>query len=143
MCREEVVHEEEVDSDLECPICDFKSSWKNGLRVHMSRKHKTIIQIDGCADDEETDAKYANTEHYWMKSWLGISYHVYLDAKMIIDTCDDLSHEEKEKEKARLLEVRRRHLEATFLTFRLVVAANFASRTSPVFQHKYCIKLYH
>ena len=111
------VHEEEVDSDLECPICDFKSSWKNGLRVHMSRKHKTIIQIDGSADDEETDAKYANTEHYWRKSWLGISYHVYLDANMIIDTCDDLSNEEKEKVKARLLEVRKKAFGSNFSNF--------------------------
>ena len=77
----------------------------------MSRKHKTITQIDGCADDEESDAKYANTEHYWM------SYHVYLDAKMIIDTCDDLSHEEKENEKARPLEVRKKAFGSNFFNF--------------------------
>ena len=108
---------DEGDSDLECPICDFKSIWKNGLQVHMNRKHTTIVQIDGCADDDETDMKYANTEHYWMKGWLGISYHVYLDALSIIDTCDDMSNEEKETERAKLLEARKRAFGNNFLNF--------------------------
>ena len=49
----------------------------NGLKGHMSRKHSTLVQFDGSADNEKTNKKYSNTEHYWMNGWLGISYHVF------------------------------------------------------------------
>ena len=33
--------------NYECPICDFTSTWNNGLKVHMSRVHTKLEQIDG------------------------------------------------------------------------------------------------
>ena len=36
-----------VENDFECEICDFRSNRRTGLKVHMSRKHATIEQLDG------------------------------------------------------------------------------------------------
>ena len=33
--------------DFPCLICDFSSNWKNGVEIHMARKHSTIDQTDG------------------------------------------------------------------------------------------------
>ena len=82
----------------------------------MSRRHNTIVQLDGSADNEETDEKYSNTEHYWMKGWLGICYHVFLDANRIIES-SDLSNEEKDKEKTRLLEARKNALGSNYYRY--------------------------
>ena len=30
---------ENAVTDFKCEICDFSSNWKNGLEIHMSRKH--------------------------------------------------------------------------------------------------------
>ena len=34
---------EQAPADFNCTICDFKSKWKNGLSVHMTRKHHVNI----------------------------------------------------------------------------------------------------
>ena len=33
---------EKASEHFECQLCDFISNWKNGLKVHMSRKHSEI-----------------------------------------------------------------------------------------------------
>ena len=79
--------------DHQCIICDFKSSWKNGLTIHVRRKHRSLPQLDGNSDDDEC---YSNTEHYWKTGWLGSAYQTYLDAIKIID--DSLFEEEFKKD---------------------------------------------
>ena len=37
----------EVEKELECDLCDFKSSCKAGLNRHIGSKHKSIPQLDG------------------------------------------------------------------------------------------------
>ena len=34
-----------------CELCDFKSNRENGLRIHMSKKHATIEQLDGNTEE--------------------------------------------------------------------------------------------
>ena len=48
-------------SEYSCEMCDFVSNWKNGLRIHVSRKHGNIEQLDGHNDDSSSDGKYFNT----------------------------------------------------------------------------------
>ena len=43
----EATSDEKVAKELECEICDFKSNRATGLRIHMSRKHANIEQLDG------------------------------------------------------------------------------------------------
>ena len=109
---------EATHEDLECPICDFQSTWKSELAVHMSRKHSTIVQLDGNAevDGTDRDEKYFNTEHYWKKGWLGISYQSFIEANEIIDS-SDLSFEQKATEKTEILEARKRALGRSFHNF--------------------------
>ena len=105
----------------DCPICDFRSSWNNGLRIHMNKVHTKLEQIDGSTDaaitTEEQDAKYLNTAHYWEKGRIGIAYHSFLDASCIIDNCDELSDELKAEEKSKLLEARKYSLGSSFENF--------------------------
>ena len=53
---------------------------ENGLKVHMSRMHSRIDQLDGPTDDCFNDEKYAGSKHYWMKGWLGGAYQSYIEA---------------------------------------------------------------
>lgn len=41
--------EPEKTPDLTCTLCDFKASNENGLKVHMSRKHKDAPLQSSCA----------------------------------------------------------------------------------------------
>ena len=95
-------------SEFTCNLCDFKSSWKNGLIVHMGRKHGNIEQLDGMVNlaEEAEDKTYLNTELYWKRGVLGTSYQIYLDANDIIER-SDFSEKEKEEEKAAILEARK------------------------------------
>ena len=49
------------------PICDFASNWANGLKLHITKKHTDIEQVDGnnsyCEDLEDED--YLDTDNYW------------------------------------------------------------------------------
>ena len=41
--------------NFQCVLCDFKSNWENGLKVHMARKHdnNVIEQLYGNNDLNE------------------------------------------------------------------------------------------
>ena len=95
---------------FQCIFCDFKSSWSNGLEIHMSRKHATIEQLDGNSsvdEDSMSDEKYDNTKHYWEKGWLGTIFMTFLDANEVIDG-SNLDEENKIIEKEKVLEARKR-----------------------------------
>ena len=110
---EEVTKKDKDEADKapeyhECDLCDFKSKWKNGLKIHVSKKHSAIKQFDGNADETESnsDETYEGTKHYWERGKLGSAYQTYLDAMEIIEK-SELSEEEKETEKAKVLEERK------------------------------------
>ena len=50
----------------------------------------------------ESDEKYLNTKHYWAKGYLGWGYQTYINALGM-----DLTEDEKNPEKARILESRK------------------------------------
>ena len=109
----------ETTDNFECPICDFRSNWNNGLQVHMNRMHTVLEQIDGSIESDVTDhddAEYKNTAHYWEKGRIGIAYHSFLSANAIIDT-SDLSNREKAAEKTKLLESRKNAFGNNFKNF--------------------------
>ena len=94
---------EEAEKRFECILCDFHSNWENGIKIHMSRKHGNIEQLDGNIDIEDEnsiDEEYERTEHYWEKGWLGRFYQTFLDATKIIE-------DSKEEERKKLLEARK------------------------------------
>ena len=101
---------EQARNDSPCLICDFVSSWETGLKIHMTRKHLTVEQVDGNAtltdDDIVEDDKYSDTCHYWKTGILGTSFQTFLDANEIIDS-SNFSEEIKEIEKAKVLEARK------------------------------------
>ena len=110
---------DQADENFECIICDFKSTWQNGLNVHMSRKHGNLEQIDGMTDivEFENDEKYENTKHYWEKGRLGTVYKCFIDANAIIDNCSMFSEEDKEKERLKVLEARNSAFGVSFINF--------------------------
>ena len=95
-------------NDFPCLICDFESNWENGLKVHMTKKHLKVEQIDGNAtlDDSEEDDKYLETCHYWKTGRLGTVFQTFFDVNQIIDS-SNLSEEIKQIEKAKVLEARK------------------------------------
>ena len=84
----EITNEKET-ADFKCNLCEFKSSRKNGLTVHVSRKHRNIEQLDGNTSLEilcdEKDKLYDNTEDYWIRGIIGRTYQTFIDAIQIID----------------------------------------------------------
>ena len=107
---------ENASAVFECPICDFESTWENGLSVHMGRMHGSIEQLDGQAEINEIDKKYENTEHYWKKGRLGVTYLTFLDANYVIDN-SELSEEDKKTEKEKILEARKAAFGNSFQNF--------------------------
>ena len=100
---------EKAKVSFKCEICDFESTWENGLKIHMNRKHSKIEQVDGCQDInfedlEKRDTRYDETDHYWRSGRIGIAYHAFLDAISVIEE-SDLPMDLKEKEK--ILEARK------------------------------------
>ena len=112
---------DKAGDDFSCEICDFRSNWANGLAIHMTRKHGNIEQLDGsssmCEDSEkEKDEKYSRTVHYWKELRLGFGYQTFLDAIEVIESCD-MSENEKEVEKEKVLEARKLALGPSFKFF--------------------------
>ena len=50
--------------DFRCEICDFRSNKANGLRIHMSRKHARIEQLDGNTSLPSQDQIDEDTAQY-------------------------------------------------------------------------------
>ena len=85
---------------------------KNGLTLHITKKHKKLYQLDGNTsfledDSLEEDLEYSNTEHYWKTGWLGCSYQAYLDAMKVVDD-SDLDANEKAIEREEILCARKK-----------------------------------
>ena len=101
---------DKAEQDFACVICDFTSNWKNGLQIHMARKHSKIQQIDGndTFENEEIDddTKYSGTNHYWKTGRLGTVYQCFLDANEIVEN-SNLESEMKTEEKEKILEARK------------------------------------
>ena len=106
--------EDKIDESTEkaetCFMCDFESNWKNGLKIHMARKHCNIEQIDGnnsvASEEVDDDKKYSETYHYWKTGKLGTIYQSFLDANDIIEK-STLDEEDKMKEKQKILQARK------------------------------------
>ena len=101
---------ENAVTDFSCLICDFESNWKNGLKIHIARKHDNIEQMDGNnslnIDEVDEDQKYSETHHYWKTGKLGTIFQSYLDANEIVDK-SNLEEEAKAREKEKILEARK------------------------------------
>ena len=109
LCSNKVNEAEGASEIFGCYLCDFKSNWKNGLTIHLTRKHAEIEQLDGNAtdnDEPKQDKQYAGSKHYWAEGRLGSAYQTFLDAHAIIEE-SDLDQDDKENEKAKLLEARK------------------------------------
>ena len=111
---------QEAEKRFECILCDFHSNWENGVKIHMSRKHGNIEQLDGNIDIEDEnsiDEEYERTEHYWEKGWLGRFYQTFLDVSKIIDECHDMPEDTKEAERKKVLEARKSALGECYHTY--------------------------
>ena len=109
---------EDVSEFFEYILCDFRSNWNNGLKIHITRKHGKIEQLDGntTENDESADERYAGTKHYWEFGRLGTVYQTFLDANDIIDK-SALDKDDKEIEKDKILDARKTAFGKYFLHF--------------------------
>ena len=100
---------------FECELCDFSSIWNNGLKIHMSKKHDKIEQLDGSYDivDGQDDDDYEGSKHYWKTGWLGSAYQSYLDAMEVLNK-SYLDISDMEEEKIKVLEARKEALGSSY-----------------------------
>ena len=110
----------ETESEFSCNLCEFRSKWENGIKIHMARKHSRIEQLDGNTSvndaSEEDDEKYKYVKHYLHTGWLGGAYQTFLDAMDIINE-SDLNEELKVIEKEKVLTARKLALGENFSWF--------------------------
>ena len=142
-----IVEEEDINKEAdqanentECIICGFKSKWHNGLKIHMSKMHRNIEQMDGLADtseleNDEKDDKYENTKHYWETGRLGTFYQFFIDANEVVENCSMFDEEDKKTEKMKNLESRKMLLANHSGTFHLGAENDFFSSHNIVFFH--------
>ena len=88
-----------------CELCDFQGVSTVGLKIHKSRKHEDIPQIDGA------DSNQRETDNWWEKhNKLSLrSYQMYIDVLKDIEDAK-ISEEEKLKEKENVTNVRKEAL---------------------------------
>ena len=103
---------------FDCELCEFKSNWKNGLSIHMSRKHDKIEQLDGASDalNDQGNDEYKGSKHYWKSGWLGAAFQSYSDALKVLEE-SDLEVADKEVEKEKILQARRKALGSSYLYY--------------------------
>ena len=89
-----------------CNICAFQSKWENGLKIHTARKHKNIVQVDGCDDIMDENDAYESSIGYWETGEVGMAYYTYLDAVKVIEN-SELSEDDKIVEKTKVTEARK------------------------------------
>ena len=82
------IQAEQAEKEFSCDLCDFKSKWKNGLSIHMTKKHSKIEQLDGHSEMEIDHDKYSTTKHYWKNiKYISIrspnSQHILSNTKFI------------------------------------------------------------
>ena len=87
---------------FKCDDCDFSTSRRTGLKIHKSKKHDVIEQLDG----NDSDREEAYAESYWEREYMGTSYQTYLDVMENIKSAD-ISEDEKSSEMERALEARK------------------------------------
>ena len=86
----------ETDNEYYCDLCVHKSQTKEGLKIHMGRKHKEIPQLDGEVKTErETDD--------WWENNLTVSLQTL---KVYQDVIEDIK-ESKLTEEERIIELER------------------------------------
>ena len=111
---------EKAKTGFSCLMCDFRSNWENGLKIHMTRKHCNIEQIDGnisvASDEVDDDKKYSETCHYWKTGKLGTIFQSFIDANDIIEK-SNLEEEVKIEEKEKVLQARKLAFGADFRNF--------------------------
>ena len=94
---------DEASLEFPCEICDFKSNRESGLNVHMSRKHKTLEQIDGHSEYNDIDTEYDDEiEDYLKTGVLGSGGQLWEDL---------LFYLKRSKDKLEALEARRLAIE--------------------------------
>ena len=90
---------DEASFEYPCEICDFKSNRESGLHIHMSRKHKTLEQIDGHSEYNDIDTEYDDEiEDYLKTGVLGSGGQLWEDL---------LFYLKRSKDKLEALEARR------------------------------------
>ena len=90
--------------EFNCELCDFISNRKNGLNIHMSRKHPRIEQIDGnMTVTEANDKDYDISEEFWRSGLMPSTYNECYPAVKAVnrileansDTLENIKDEEK------------------------------------------------
>ena len=108
---------EKVTDNFQCDLCEFESNWAKGLRIHKTRMHVNVEQLDGNTSIIELDEEeYLRTERYWKKRILGIAFQAFLDANRMIES-SDMNEEDKSVEKIKILEARKRALGESYQHF--------------------------
>ena len=102
-------------TSYKCELCDFQSNRESGLRIHMGRKHKTIVQLDGLNDDlDDSDEEIEHDIELYLKTgnFHGIKgplQAVWMDVVSIVS--ENICEEEKGNEILNLLDAKRMIIE--------------------------------
>ena len=82
---------------LSCEECDFQAASNVGLKIHKSKKHEDIPQLDGeSACESDTDEWWVGQSIYSLKI-----FQTYIDVLKDIEN-SSLSEEEKNEERAKV-----------------------------------------
>jgi hypothetical protein len=91
----------EATASFNCDLCDYKGGSTISLRIHISRKHKDIPQVDG-----ESSVSCRLSDRYWNEGKMSGTYQTYID---VLDDIKEstLDEEEQQIEVKRATEARK------------------------------------
>ena len=80
----------QISQNLKCSKCNFTTKAERGLKVHMKRKHDTLLENEFPKDCDFCDQKYFDLEQ--MKKHLKL--HTYKNLKFKCEDCEFLTEDE-------------------------------------------------
>ena len=103
---------------FKCVICDFESNRESGVKIHMTKNHKNIEQLDGFDEDTDTSEVGELDEDFDLYLKTG-KFHcvggplsaVWYDiVSEVLSYSKNLSEEEQGREILNLLDVRSKEI---------------------------------
>ena len=99
-----------MTNKFSCDICEFDGVSSVGLKIHTSRKHENIPQVDGESFEvRNTDCWWVNGYRRWLKS-----LENYKNVLLDIDEAP-LSQEEKCSERDKITQIRKEELGSNYI----------------------------
>ena len=78
-------NKDNADAVYACDSCEFVSTWKNGLLIHVASAHEVSRQKNRALRSAEDEVVFDLTQQYWKTGILERNHQVYINALIDVE----------------------------------------------------------